>query len=469
MKAPCVAGQPIEQVVMEPRTGTPPIRILLVDDQAITGHLLKRMLADAPEMVVLTCTDPRTAVQMATEHDPAIILLDLVMPEMDGLTLLRQFRAMARFVHMPVILLSSLEQAETKAQAFQAGANDYLVKLPDAVEMLARLRYHVDNYFNRLQTQRAQQALMESEQRFRLVTQSISEAIIAVCPNGMVHFWNRGAEHIFGYTEQEMLERSIDLLIPSRLHVPYFRKFYRMHILGHRVRAGVPRSGPPDQTMELLGVRRDGEEFPMELSVATWQTEGEPFYAAVVRDVTERKRAEEKIRYQAHYDLLTDLPNRNLFLKRLDESLVLAERQKKRMALLFIDLDRFKWVNDTLGHDAGDELLQQAAWRMKQCVRRSDTVARLGGDEFTIILFDVAEVSSAVRVVDNLLQQLSTPFPLTRQEVTISGSVGVTFFPEDGTDRESLLRNADHAMYIAKRSGRNAYWLFTPEQADLTQ
>ncbi|MEO5353629.1 MAG: diguanylate cyclase [Magnetococcus sp. XQGC-1] len=441
----------------------PAIRILLVDDQSLTGHLLGRMLRDAPEMTLLTCTDPRQAVLLAEKEDPAVILLDLVMPELDGLTLLRQFRALEPFAHTPIILLSSKEEAEWKAQAFQEGANDYLVKLPDAVEVLARLRYHAEGYFSRLKSQRAQRALLESEQRFRMVTQSISEAIIAVCPDGMIHFWNRGAEKVFGYTEEEIFDRSLTLLIPQPHLSRYIRQFFRI-----RARSGIhwtDQNKPhhsTDKILELWGMRKNGETFPMELSVATWQTDGMTFFAAVIRDITERKQAEEKIRYQAHFDLLTDLPNRNLFLKRLDETLALVERQKKRLALLFVDLDRFKWVNDTLGHEAGDELLRQVAQRMKGCVRKSDTVARLGGDEFTLILYDVADSESTIRVVELLLKQLATPFQLLGQEVNISGSIGVTFFPEDGTDRETLLRNADHAMYIAKRSGRNAYWLFEP-------
>ncbi|MEO5377237.1 MAG: diguanylate cyclase [Magnetococcus sp. DMHC-6] len=436
------------------------IKILLIDDQAITGHLLKRMLSDYPEMQLWSCTDPRQAIQMAQTLDPSVILLDFIMPDVDGLTLLKQFRALQQFTHTPIILLSSEEEAQWKAYAFQDGANDYLVKLPDAVEMLARLRYHAEGYFNRLKNQRNQLALLESEQRFRMVTQSISDAIVAVCPDGMIHFWNRGAEKIFGYTESEIYDTPLMKLIPKHTHSQIFRKFYRIrkkNLLEHQ-----KNYESPNNIMELLGIRKNGEEFPMELSIATWQTDGKTFFAAVIRDITERKRAEEKIRYQAHFDLLTDLPNRNLFIKRFNETLAIVERQKKRLALLFIDLDRFKWVNDTLGHEAGDDLLQQAAQRMKNCVRKSDTVARLGGDEFTIILFDVDENASALRVIEHLLTQLATPFQLSAQEVNISASIGVTFFPDDGTDRETLLRNADHAMYIAKRSGRNAYWLFKP-------
>lgn len=441
------------------------IRILLVDDQAITGYMLQRILREASDMTLLSCRDPRQAIEMAEESEPAVILLDFIMPEMDGITLLSQFRALKRFAFTPIILLSSQEEVEGKVQAFKNGANDYLVKLPDPVEMLARLRYHAEGYFNRLKSHRIQLSLIESEQRFRMITQSISEALIAVCPEGMISFWNKGAENIFGYTAFEIYDRPLSLLVPKRLYTPYFRKFCQI-----RKRNAIDQTEEQcsiaslNKTMELLGIRKNGEEFPMELSVATWKTEGVLFLAAVLRDVTERKQAERKIHYQAHFDVLTDLPNRTLFLSRLDEAISLAGRQNKSLALLFIDLDRFKWVNDTLGHEAGDDLLQQAAQRMKACVRKSDTVARLGGDEFTMILFDIIDIPSTTEVVEKILQHLATPFMLANQEVSISASIGITFYPGDGTDREVLLRNADHAMYIAKRSGRNTFWLFTPDQ-----
>ncbi|MBF0400492.1 MAG: diguanylate cyclase [Magnetococcales bacterium] len=450
---------------MESQSPSKTIRILLVDDQPLTGHLLKRMISQEPDMLLYSCTDPCAAIQLAEKEDPTVILLDFIMPELDGLTLLKQFRSLQRFAHIPIILLSSQSDAECKAQAFRDGANDYLVKLPDAVEMLARLRYHGEGYLQRLKHRLAQQALIESEHRFRMVTQSISEAIVSFCPDGMIHFWNRGAENVFGYKEFEVFDRPISLLVPKEYLSQYARMFFRLrprrHILAPE---GVSQGVLTDKILEMVGVRKNGEQFPMEISLATWQTDGTVHYAAVIRDITERKQAEERIRYQAHFDLLTDLPNRNLFLTRLDENLAVAGRQQKLLALLFIDLDRFKWVNDNLGHEAGDDLLQQAARRMKSCVRKSDTVARLGGDEFTMVLFDVADVPSTVRVAENVLKQLATPFLLSGQEVSISGSIGITFYPADGTDREELLRNADHAMYIAKRSGRNAYWLFNPDQ-----
>ncbi|MBF0271556.1 MAG: EAL domain-containing protein [Magnetococcales bacterium] len=191
--------------------------------------------------------------------------------------------------------------------------------------------------------------------------------------------------------------------------------------------------------------------------------QGAPALITTLRDITQLKRGEEEMRRQANYDTLTGLPNRSLFLDRLNRELIRAKRANSRVALMFIDLDRFKWVNDTLGHAAGDDLLRQTAKRLLSCVRKSDTVARLGGDEFTVILPDMARGPFAERVAAEILSQLVKPFILMGQEAFISGSVGVTVCPDDAQDLDSLLKNADTAMYRAKSDGRNAYRFYTPD------
>ncbi|MBF0455873.1 MAG: diguanylate cyclase [Magnetococcales bacterium] len=183
-----------------------------------------------------------------------------------------------------------------------------------------------------------------------------------------------------------------------------------------------------------------------------------------VRILLERKQAQERIHFQATHDGLTSLPNRTLFMDRLESAIALSRRRNNQMGLMFVDLDRFKWVNDNLGHHAGDLLLQEVANRLKDCVRQSDTVARLGGDEFTVILSDFAEIGNPGTVAQKILHLLQQPFKLGDQETTISGSIGVAIYPEDGEDSETLLRHADAAMYVAKNKGRNACWFFQADQ-----
>ncbi|MBF0285973.1 MAG: EAL domain-containing protein [Magnetococcales bacterium] len=220
------------------------------------------------------------------------------------------------------------------------------------------------------------------------------------------------------------------------------------------------RNSPPT---ELRLLRPDEMVVHGEALFSLAMYQDQPVVIVVIRDISHQKRVEERIRHQANYDSLTGLPNRALFLDRLSHELVRTRRQKSHLALMFIDLDRFKWVNDTLGHAAGDALLREASNRLQDCVRKSDTVARLGGDEFTIILPDMSKGPQAERVTRKILDSLAEPFLLEGQEAFISGSIGITIYPDDADEQQDLLKNADSAMYRAKGDGRNTYRFYTPD------
>ncbi|MBF0421750.1 MAG: diguanylate cyclase [Magnetococcales bacterium] len=431
-----------------------PIPVLLVDDQEITGYVLNKMISEEfqGDFVLHSIHNPHAALSKAQETAPAVILLDLVMPEMDGLTLLHQFRRHPGFIDTPIIMLSSQEESFFKAKAFEMGANDYLVKLPEKIELMARLRYYAQAYYNLLQIRESHRILKEKELQFRIVTESILEAIVAADLNGTIRFWNQGAATLFGYGRDAILGQQVDRLIAPRFNAEFKQCFTALMAKGTLTQCEV---------REWLGVHQDGREFPMEISINSWTEEGQTLIASVIRDITQRKKEEDRIRYQANYDLLTDLPNRHYFMQRLDESISLAHRQGVSFSLLFIDLDRFKWVNDTLGHDAGDLLLQQVTQRMKHCIRTTDTLGRLGGDEFTAILYDINPFGTKI-VARKILDELSKPFMLQARQVQISASIGVTLYPEDNENKESLLKNADVAMYVAKTAGKNRYWFFNP-------
>jgi len=225
----------------------------------------------------------------------------------------------------------------------------------------------------------------------------------------------------------------------------------------------IKRCGRWDQ--EQWSRRKSGEEFAKRLSiVGVPGAEGDVTqYVAVFADVTQRKHDEERIRYQANYDGLTGLPNRSLFMDRLCQILTLAERTGQRVGLIYIDLDGFKLINDTLGHEVGDELLQEAAKRLLFCVRHGDTVARIGGDEFTIIMPNLGEIRHAPMIAGRMIESLEQAFLLDGQEAFISASIGITVFPDDAADANSLLKNADAAMYRAKEQGKANYQFFTKD------
>ena len=215
---------------------------------------------------------------------------------------------------------------------------------------------------------------------------------------------------------------------------------------------------------EIWNRRKNGSEYAEWLTITTVRNAEGGLHRriALFSDITESKQADELIWQQANYDTLTGLPNRRLFNDRLKQELRRAERSHKALALLFIDLDRFKEVNDALGHSAGDELLVEASRRIVACVRESDTVARLGGDEFTVTLPAMEDPGAVERIAQAIVQSLAEPFVLGRETVYVSASIGITEYPVDAEDIETLLRHADQAMYAAKEAGRNGYSWFTP-------
>ncbi len=214
---------------------------------------------------------------------------------------------------------------------------------------------------------------------------------------------------------------------------------------------------------EFWGQDGAGERIALHLSITSIHDERGSLsqYAAIVNDVTQRKLDEERIRYQANFDALTGLPNRSLFIDRLNQSLLAMSRANNKLGLMFIDLDGFKLVNDTLGHDAGDELLREAAERIASCTRTGDTVARLGGDEFTVIMPNLHRNHDAPVVAQRILDALSSPFVVSGTESFVSGSIGITLYPDDADDASGLLKNADAAMYRAKDTGKANYQFYT--------
>ncbi|MBF0380910.1 MAG: diguanylate cyclase [Magnetococcales bacterium] len=214
----------------------------------------------------------------------------------------------------------------------------------------------------------------------------------------------------------------------------------------------------------MVTVLSDDDSVNLAFAVGAEDYITKPIHWAVLRQririLLDRKEAQERIQHQATHDELTDLPNRTLFMDRLRSAISMCERRNTQMGLMFVDLDRFKMVNDELGHAAGDQLLKDVSARMLACIRQTDTVARMGGDEFTVVLSEISVNGDPVKIAEKILQSLQKPFDLEGEVVRISASIGITIIPQDGNDIETLLRNADHAMYLAKKRGRNCYCLF---------
>jgi diguanylate cyclase (GGDEF)-like protein/PAS domain S-box-containing protein len=309
---------------------------------------------------------------------------------------------------------------------------------------------------------RAERALVESEGKLHSVIETALDAVVQMNAKGIITGWNNHAEKIFGWTREEAVGRILsDTIVP-----PQYRKAHTEG-LEHFLASG--EGNFLNSRVELLGLRRDGREFPIELSITAINTAGEYEFNSFIRDITRQKESEELIWNQANFDTLTGLPNRHMFHDRLEQDIKKAHRAGLKTALLFIDLDKFKEVNDTLGHSMGDILLKEAAQRISSCVRETDTVARLGGDEFTVILAELDDTGSVERVAESILQNLSRPFRLGDELAYVSASIGITLHPNDALEAEGLLKNADQAMYAAKNGGRNRFSYFTQSMQQAAQ
>lgn len=307
------------------------------------------------------------------------------------------------------------------------------------------------------------QTLRESEERLRIVIDKAVDGIVTLDPQGVVESFNPAAERIFGYAAAEIVGANVGTLI-----LPHNAE-------GEAQAAQILTIGQA----EVSGKRRDGTAFPVELAVSEAHHAGEKRYIAILRDITERKNAEEKLSYLANYDNLTGLPNRSLFRDRLSHAMAKADRSRRPIALMFLDLDRFKAINDTLGHEAGDRLLQHVAKLLQSTLRKCDTVSRpgsdveddggalcvtvsrLGGDEFTLILEDIASADDAAIVAQKILNAFAAhPCRAGNEEIYASTSIGIALYPVDNTDLDGLIKQADSAMYRSKEAGRNAYRFF---------
>jgi diguanylate cyclase (GGDEF)-like protein/PAS domain S-box-containing protein len=297
---------------------------------------------------------------------------------------------------------------------------------------------------------RAADALRESESRFRTLAET-APCAITIDQAGECRYANPAAAVLFGYSERELLGLNLlELVHPDHLDV------------AHEMAAS-PASGANEPIRrEIRIVRKDGQERWLDFSMSTIEHGGKGAALVTAFDITDRKRADEQIKSLAYHDALTGLPNRLLLHDRLGLAVAQAHRARQKLAVLFLDLDRFKLINDSLGHALGDRVLQTVAARLQTAVREGDTVARVGGDEFILLLPGVERPLELARVAEKICEALREPLALDDQELFVTPSMGISLYPEDGEDAETLVKHADAAMYRAKDQGRNRYQLYTP-------
>ncbi len=427
------------------------LRILIVEDEGLIARDIENMVKNAGYDVCGLAQSGAQAVELAENIEPDLILMDIILQgEMDGIEAARLIRERCG---LPVIYLTSHADESTLERAKQSEPLGYTLKPVEQKELTTVME--VALYKHKMELK-----LKEREEWLGTILQSIGEGVIATDRTGCVTFMNPVAEKLTGWRQPESISKPLS----SILHVVDEES-------GKLIRISIPEllsnggRNPLNGAVQIVNYQ---EKIPVELNATLIRDakDGASGLVLVLYDLTERKRYEEKLRHNAVHDHLTDLPNRILFFDRLSMALAQAQRDSHLVAIIMLDLDEFKKVNDTQGHNVGDRLLQSVAVRLTHMFRRSDTIARLGGDEFVLLLPDLPYADVARNVAERIVHCFQKPFDIEGAQVAITASLGVAIFPGDGEDAETLIKNADIAMYRSKDDGRNCYNVYCREQRE---
>ncbi len=426
-------------------------RLLLIEDNPGDARLLREMFNEEGsrhvEMKHVDCMGDAT--KYLTENTVDVVLLDLGLPDANGMEAIR--RAHAAAPRVPLVVLTGFDDESLALQALQEGAQDYLVKGQIETRGLLRaLRYAVER--------KGMEDALFVEKELALVTlRSIGDGVISADIDGNVTFLNSVAESLTGWSGAEAEGRPMGEVFTA---------------VDATTRAAIPNPMElalgQDRTMHLppncLLIGREGSETPIDDAVSPiHDREGHATGAVMVfRDVSATRVMAQQMTHSAEHDFLTGLPNRMLLNDRIGHAIALAGRYTSQAAVLFLDLDGFKHVNDSLGHPTGDKLLQSVGRRLAGCVREADTVSRQGGDEFVVLLAAVDRQEDAAVVAGRMLDVVAEAHSIDGHDLHITTSIGVSVFPDDGRDAETLIKNADTAMYQAKENGRQAFRFFKP-------
>lgn len=420
------------------------LRILIVEDVPVDAELMVLQLKEDGLNFDWQRVQCEQDFLQALDNRPDLILTDWCLPQFSGLKVLELLHN--RDNDIPVVVVSGSIGEEIAIDALQKGAFDYVLKDRPA-RLGAAIRHALEEKELRDERKRYLEKLRLADQVF----ESTGEGIIVTDIDANIVAVNPAFEQITGYTKIEVLGKNPRILKSNHQDRSFFFELWNT-LLGTGHWRG-----------EVWNRRKNGEVYPEWLTIsAVKNSEGATtHFVGVFNDISSVKEAQAQLDFLAHHDALTRLPNRTLFRDRLGHALIHAQRENKNLAVLFLDLDRFKTINDTLGHPVGDDLLKQAAERMQQAIRADDTLARLGGDEFVLLLEDDSTAHHAVIVAHKLLQIFNRPMFIDDHTLTVTASIGIALFPQDGKDVDTLLKHADLAMYQAKQQGRNTYQFFS--------
>ena len=427
-----------------------PARILVVDDDA-TARMLMRAALRKSGFDVTLAESGAAGLQAFSAGTFDMVMLDVDMPDMTGHEVCTVLRAQADPL-LPIVMVTGLDDVESVENAYLSGATDFIAKPINWALLGHRVKYL-------LRGQEALYALRAADARTTAILQAVPDILFELDIDGRYLHYHSPRSGLYGPAGQSFIGQTVAQVLPPEA----------ARVCMQAVQAANENGSSTGKQFELQlphGV------FWFELSVSRKEngSAGRPHFVVLSRDITERKDAERKIARLAFFDSLTGLPNRLSFIERVDREIRRAKRSGDKLGILFMDLDGFKSINDTMGHSAGDLALQWAAERLRQGVRPADVVsrtsedagdvsevelARLGGDEFTALILDIGQPQDALVVAHRILQVMRRPFMLQDREVMLTASVGIALYPQDGEDAATLLKHADTAMYLAKDLGRN--------------
>ena len=425
-------------------------RILLIQDDAAAAKAILDALSNSIDESFQVQWVRRCSEGLERLAGTAAILVDLFLPDSRGIeTFDRLFRVAPQ---IPILVLCTPQEEETAKLAVQCGAQDYLFKARlDAYLLPKAVGSMIERAAN-------SEALFEEKERAEVTLNSIGDAVMSTDISGQVTYLNAIAESLTGWSKDEAIGHPLEdvLRIVNGATRETAANPMALAIRENKIVALTPN---------CILIRRDGVESAIEDSAAPIHDRRGQVTGAVMvfHDVSVARAMILKMSYLAQHDSLTDLPNRVLLNDRLTEAIALSSRHERKLAVLFLDLDRFKHINDSLGHIVGDRLLQSVGRRLFTCVRSSDTVSRQGGDEFVVLLWEVKHAKDAAIAAEKILQALREPHLIDQHELHITGSIGIVTYPDDGTDAETLMKKADFAMYHAKETGRDSYQFFKSE------
>lgn len=436
--------------------------ILIVDDEARFRRAYMELLA-ADQRSICEASTGQEAIAKLKEGKTDLVILDLKLPDISGLEIMEWMES--HQLDTSVIVFSADKSINSAIHALRHRAFEFLRKDCDPNDMIIAVDRALGNRQRDKELAIVSAQLQHSEQLHRFLVEHSPDMIFTLDRQGRFTFINGRVSSLLGYHPEELVGQDYTKVVDPRDH-DHVRYAFNERRVGERATSNLEvrfkrkpsklRTSNDTIVTAILSTQGIYETSQLAQPLAFLGTSG------VARDISERKKAEETITFQAFHDLLTQLPNRTLFVDRLEMAIVQASRRKEKLAVMYLDIDRFKLVNDTYGHLVGDQLLREFAARIRSCLRTGDTLARQGGDEFTALLPTISNKEDALVVAEKILVELRKPFLLAETQFLATTSIGIAVYPDDSSSSEDLIRCADMAMYQVKAQGKNGYMPFQP-------